>query len=252
MNLDLTFILTLFLVSIRIGAMTYMIPLFSIRFMPGQISIIFILLVASMITGPLMPSLPAVTSVWGIFFLAIGECLVGLLLGIAVRSFFAITELAGHMISTEIGLMMAQQFDPESGAQSNLMTVLLFYLGGLLFLMTGAHHLVFSALMRSYGAIGFVKETLVIGSVSSVISIISEVFVVSVSIAAPFIAVNFLVTLSFGVLGKVAPRINVMIISFSFRILGGLVVLFITANLIFNFLLQYAEETPRTMLQILN
>lgn len=58
MNLDLTFILTLFLVSIRIGAMTYMIPLFSIRFMPGQISIIFILLVASMITGPLMPSLP--------------------------------------------------------------------------------------------------------------------------------------------------------------------------------------------------
>jgi len=156
------------------------------------------------------------------------------------------------MISTEIGLMMAQQFDPESGGQSNLMTVLLFYLGGLLFLMTGAHHLVFSALMRSYGAIGFVKETLVIGNVSSVISIISEVFVVSVSIAAPFIAVNFLVTLSFGVLGKVAPRINVMIISFSFRILGGLVVLLITANLIFNFLLQYAEETPRTMLQILN
>ena len=252
MNLDLTFILTLFLVSIRIGAMTYMIPLFSVRFMPGQISIIFILLVAAMITPPLMPFLPAVNSVWGILFLAIGECLVGLLLGIAVRSFFAITELAGHMISTEIGLMMAQQFDPESGAQSQLVTVLLFYLGGLLFLMTGAHHLVFNGLVRSYGAVGFAKESLVIGSVSSVVSVLSEVFVVSVSIAAPFIAVNFLVTLSFGVLGKVAPRINVMIISFSFRILGGLVVLLITANLIFNFLMQYAEETPRTMLQILH
>jgi flagellar biosynthetic protein FliR len=82
-----------------------------------------------------------------------------------------------------------------------------------------------------------------------VAGILSQIFALAISVAAPFIAVDFIITLGFGVLGKVAPRINVMLISFSFRIVGGMLIFATTANLIFNFLLHYAQEIPMGMLQ---
>ena len=251
MTLSIAYIITFFLVSLRMGTMLFLIPVFGGNFLPMQIRILLTFLISVLI----VPSVPAVgfdgISVWQIAFFGVGEMIVGALLGVSVRAFFAIIEVAGQMISRNIGLMMAQQFDPASGTNSNIMGVLLFYTATILFFIVGGHHHVIQALAQSFQIVDIAKESLMVGNIQAVMSILSQVFALAVSIAAPFIAINFIITLAFGVLGKVAPKINVMLISFSFRIVGGLVILLITANLIFNFLLHYSEEIPKSMLEFL-
>jgi len=251
MNLSIPFILTFFLASMRMGALIMMIPAYGGTFVPEQVRVLFVLL----ITLVIMPALEIVginsISIWQIAYYAVGEILVGFFLGIAVRSLFAIVEVAGQIISRSIGLMTAQQFDPSMGNNSNFVGVLLFYLTTILFFVIGGHHQVIQSLVISFSIVPMAKDTWVISNFQSVAMILSQVFALGVSIAAPFIAVDFIITLGFGVLGKVAPKINVMIISFSFRIVGGLLIFAVTANLIFNFLLHYCQEVPGSMLEFL-
>ena len=251
MSYSVPFILTFFLVSLRLAGLFAMIPAFGGNFVPAQIRILLIFVITVLI----VPAVEIVgiqsINIWQLAFYAIGELLIGFFLGICVRALFAIVEVAGQLISRNMGLMMAEQFDPASGANSNLIGVLLFYFATILFFVIGAHHQVLHALVQSFAIVPIIKGTWVVGNFKAVASILSQVFALAVSISAPFIAVNFIITLGFGVLGKVAPKINVMLISFSFRIVGGLIIFFITANLIFNFLLHYSQEVPNSMLEFL-
>ena len=70
-------------------------------------------------------------------------------------------------------------------------------------------------------------------------------------IAAPIIAINFLVNMTFAVLGKVAPKVNVFITSFAVRILTGMAVLFATTGLIAHYILDRASGVPE-MIQLLS
>lgn len=251
MTFGIPVILTFFMVSLRLGVLFMLIPAFGGTFFPAQMRVILILLISALIAPSVAPIGYADISIWTIAFYGIGEVLIGLYLGISIRAFFAIIEVAGQLISRNIGLMMAQQFDPASGGNSNIVGVLLFYFATILFFMIGGHHQVILSLAKSFEIIGIAKESIVVGNLQSISLILSQVFALGVSISAPFIAVNFIITLGFGVLGKVAPKINVMLMSFSFRIVGGLAIFMITANLIFNFLLHYAEEIPISMLEFL-
>jgi flagellar biosynthetic protein FliR len=251
MSLTLPYIVTFFLVVTRLGALFFLIPAFGGRIYPTQVKIALIVATTVLI----VPSVPLMQTqqigIWELAFYALGEVIIGLFLGISLRAFFGIIEVAGEIISRNIGLMMAQQFDPNSGSNSNVIGVLLFYFGTILFFIIGGHHQVLLSLVQSYQIVPMDKSTLSVGSLSSVTNLISQIFALAVSLGAPFIAVNFIITLGFGVLGKVAPKINVMMISFSFRIVGGLVIFLITINLIFNFLLHYSKEIPDSMLEFI-
>ena len=80
---------------------------------------------------------------------------------------------------------------------------------------------------------------------------VSHVFVIGTLIAAPFIALNFLVNVSFAVLGKAVPKMNVFMTSFSVRILGGLVLLVASILLITSYILESGRRSVEAMVGII-
>ena len=69
--------------------------------------------------------------------------------------------------------------------------------------------------------------------------------------AAPLMAINFIVTLTFAILGKAAPGINAFSESFAARIFAGLTIFGLTLGLTAQIVLSHLRESPELMLRLI-
>jgi flagellar biosynthetic protein FliR len=80
---------------------------------------------------------------------------------------------------------------------------------------------------------------------------VNHVFIIGTLMSAPFIALNFMINVSFAVLGKAVPKMNVFMTSFSIRILGGLTLLVSSLLLITSYIVDNGRRSVEVMLDII-
>ena len=86
------------------------------------------------------------------------------------------------------------------------------------------------------------------------VSLTGVVFMVALKCAAPVIVASFLVNLALAILSRVAPQINVLMVSFSLKIGVGLVVLMIAGPFLvyaFKNLLAGFEEDVLQLIRVM-
>jgi flagellar biosynthetic protein FliR len=248
MTLELLYVWMM--VFIRAGGLLALLPVFSGQNVPVQIRLAIAVFLAY-ITGAYVHVTGVPADLLVLITVSVRELLIGLLMGFAVRLIFYTIEFAGQIMSTEIGLTMSSQIDPISRNNSSPVGTALFYFGSLLFLLSGCHHAVFMAFVRSFeiapiGAVALnrnVAEIFVQGT--------GNIFLVSIQMAAPLMAVNFVVTFAFAILGKAAPSINVFSESFPVRIIAGMTLLGLTLGLTAQLVLSALHGSPELMLRMI-
>ena len=77
-----------------------------------------------------------------------------------------------------------------------------------------------------------------------------QLFLIGLLIAAPVIAVSFLVNVVFSILGRAVPQINIFIESFAFRILTGLAVFGLTLQLMSQHIVNYLRRLPEDLMRV--
>jgi len=176
---------------------------------------------------------------------------IGLLLAMMVRMVFFAVELAGHLISYEIGLMASNSVNPLLGSTDATLTSLLYYFSLLIFFVVNLHHEIIRAFILSFEILPIGSYFLNANPTLEFVNEVSNVFVLGTLIAAPFIALNFIINLSFAVLGKAVPKMNVFITSFAVRILCGLVLLVSCILLISSYVVEHGKRSVEVMLDVI-
>ena len=190
------------------------------------------------------------THVLEFMLLVTKEVAIGVLLGFAVRMVFAVLDFAAQVIAVEIGLHPAPEFDSTANIAGNPLGAGLFYLGVVVF-FSGAHYAVLLAFARSFELVPPGLQAPDLNFAAVVVRHSAHIVELGVLMAAPFMAVNFLVNLTFSLLGRVVPRMNVFILSFSARILAGFSLLALSAGLFAHYIIQEFRAVPEVMLRFL-
>jgi flagellar biosynthetic protein FliR len=86
--------------------------------------------------------------------------------------------------------------------------------------------------------------------VNEVVGRTSETFLIALQLAAPVMAVSFIISLVFSVMGRAVPQMNVFAESFSVRILVGMSVFGLTMQLMSQHIMNYLWRLPEDMLRV--
>ena len=224
-------------------------PVLAGRAIPMSVRLGLCVGLATLLIG-IVPSAPVSLSVGALVIAAAGEVVLGLVLGFVTRIAFAGVEMAGRIIATEVGLSAAPGMGVPEPATEPL-AALLSAFATVLFFLLGGHHGVLSAFARSFRFAAAGAPALDSGAGMALIRATAHILELGLRIAAPFIAMNFLVNLAFAVLGRAVPKMSVFGDSFSARILIGFGLLSTAGTLTARYLFVEFGDMPVRMLQLL-
>jgi flagellar biosynthesis protein FliR len=236
---------------VRAGGMIALLPALSAAPVPVQVRVAIAGFLAYAATGFAHLQGPPPGDIGTLVIIIIHELLIGLLMGFGARLIFYTVEFAGQLISTEMGMTNSTHLDPITRTTDSSVGTLLYYFTVLLFFLSNCHHAVIAAYLRSFDVAPLGVPAFTRNVAEYFVLQTGNIFLVSLQMAAPMMAVNFIVTFTFAILGKAAPGMSVFTESFSVRILAGLTLLGLTLGLTAQIVLSHLRESPELMLRLI-
>jgi flagellar biosynthetic protein FliR len=242
-----------FLVLTRLSVLVFMLPFFNTRVFPALVKAGFSLLLAIILFPVIsMTDTGFPDSITAFAGLVAVEMIVGLILGLMVLAVFEGVRIMGQVVGFETGFAIANVFDPQSGAQISLLANFAFFLAMVLFLLFNGHHILIHAMKESFDILPIGSITMGPPLVEKMLSNTSDMFVIALKIGAPAIAALFLTKVAFGLITKLIPQMNIMIVAFPVQIVVGLFFFSICLTVLLRFMETYVEQLGTFLVGILN
>ncbi len=247
MSADLLF--AWMMVFLRGLGVVLFLPTLGSRPLPPVVRVSISALVATLLYG-LVPRAPVVpTANMGLLLAVMGEVVLGLLFGFVGRFVFSAVDMAGRMITQEIGLSAAPGIDAPAPSTEPLAAFLSTF-AGVMFFLLGGHIGALSAFARSFDIAAAGAPAFNPMAIERLVEGTARVIELGFRISAPFIAMNFLITLAFSVLGRAVPKMSVFVLSFSLRVIVGFVLLASAGGLVARYLVPEFQAMPYQMLEM--
>jgi flagellar biosynthetic protein FliR len=238
------------MVFLRVSAMLAVFPVFSASNFPVQLRLALGALLAALVSPALPAGLAHAQDLWGWVGLMSMEVGVGLLFGFASRMVFFALDMAGAIIGSEIGLSLPPSMNPMSGGQVTAPGTILYYLAAMIWLSLDMHHWMLVGFMKTYTWLPIGGAHLSEVCITDIVARTSQLFVIALQLAVPIMAVSFIVSLVFSVLGRAVPQMNVFHESFTIRTLAGLSVFGLTLQLMAERIGNYMRRLPEDVLSV--
>lgn len=205
-------------------------------------------LAVTLAVAPALGKPPAIDPASGTGLLIMAEqMLIGFAMGFSMRLVFSAIDLAGNVVSLQMGLGFATSYDPQSTSQTPVVSEMIGFLALLMFMGIDGHLMVLATLAQSFHSlpIGVLPGS---ASWSNMANAVTIVFSAGLLLALPIIVALFITNTALGVLGRVAPQLNLIVVGFPVTISLGFAAIYVCLPYLVHPLMDLFDTGLRSML----
>lgn len=219
--------IVLLLVFVRMSALFVITPVFGRKELPAYFKI-GLAFFCSYIMVPLLGNVQVdYTNLLSFAVIVAKEFLVGIIIGYVSFLVFSALYVAGQFIDIQIGFGMVNVLDPTMNTQIPLTGNFIYILTTMLLLAMNGHHILLSALYKSYSILPINGFQFTEALVDNMTTIFSDVFLIGFKISIPVLAAILLTEVALGILSKTVPQMNVFVVGMPLKIGLGLITLYL-------------------------
>ena len=219
---------TTFLVAIRLGTVLLFSPIEAIRLLPIHARLLLVLIISMFIVANL--SLPTEQpNELSLLLSGISELANGLILSLSLYATFAVYQIAGQLIDTQMGLNSLAIFNPTDHSHEPLSSRLLVMLAVLFFFAMDGHHKLVQGLALSFMIIA-PGEPILFNGFAPIIHQFSFMFSLALMIASPIVVSLLVIDISGAVLTRSMPQISTYFLTLPIKIMLGFFIFYLLLN----------------------
>jgi flagellar biosynthesis protein FliR len=230
-------VLAFWLAFTRVLSILIQIPLFDNAVVPIRVKVLGSLLITYAFFTPISVNLLTDIGLIGgksFWFLTMFNLLVGLGLGFFVKIIMQIFISAGSIITQEIGFGAVRYFDPTTTQQVGPFEKIITWTLLIMILSTGALYPMLEGILKSFETLSFKNFSHKFNYSEYFLIFFKHSFESSILLASPLIFTNALIMAVLGIITRLVPQMNVLMVSFVINIGMGLLVFWATMGEFFN------------------
>lgn len=236
---------------VRITSFMLAAPLLGHSSVPRQakLGLAFLMTVALGPTLPDMPDTPLFS--WASLGIMIEQMLIGIAMAIVLQVMFAVVQAAGEFIGLQMGLGFATFFAPDTGANTMILSRVLYMITLLLFLAFNGHLVVIEILASTFFTLPVGIGGFNPGAFELLVRFGSTIVVSGLLLALPLVGPLLIINLSLGILNRSAPQLTVFNVGFPMSLITGLTLLMVLMSDIGRFMQRLFSDSLLFMRQFL-
>ena len=218
---------SILLIGLRISGLVLFAPFFGSAAIPPRIKVALVISITALLYPVYSLHLPVVLlSAWPL--LVVKETFVGIALGVSTNLVFEAAQMAGQVLSVQMGYSLVNILDPNTQVDSTVVAFFHQSVVMLIFLGLDVHHWILRAVGHSFEYLPPGSATLNPMFVQALLHEVAIVLDLGVLIAAPVLSATLLTDIVLGLMGKASPQMPLMLLGPAVKSMLGVTVLGVT------------------------
>jgi len=151
------------------------------------------------------------------------EIIIGCIIGFCANLIFTGVQIAGDLISIQMGLSISNVLDPVTQQSTPVLGQFYMFIATLTFIFINGHIWLFSSIFNSYKVIPINYDFTFSGALMErIIYFTSQIFSIGFGLIVPIYAVLIITALVLGLMSKSMPQMNVFMVALPVKIFIGI------------------------------
>ena len=225
MNISLVQVFgALLTIGVRLTGIMLFAPFFGSVAIPARVKAVLVLALTALLYPMTAAKIPHMNlSQWPM--MVFSELLIGVALGVTTNIVFDGVQMAGQVLSVQMGYSLVNILDPQTQVESTVVATFHQTIAMLIFLRLNVHFWILRALARSFDYLPAASGHFGAAFTSAALEAGASVFSIGVQIAAPVLSATLLADIALGLLGKASPQLPLMLMGPAIKSVLGLLIL---------------------------
>jgi flagellar biosynthetic protein FliR len=228
MNISLVQIFgALLTISVRLTGIMLFAPFFGSVVIPARVKAVLVMALTALLYPMISARTPNISiSQWPMMIFS--ELLIGVALGVVTNIVFDGVQMAGQVLSVQMGYSLVNILDPQSQVDTTVVAVFYQSIVMLLFLRMDVHYWLLRAVGNSFQYLPPGSAHINSLFTMAIVKTVGDMFGLGVQIAAPVLSATLAADIILGLLGKASPNMPLMLLGPAVKSLLGMFILIAT------------------------